>query len=305
MKKVNWIGLLLICLPGLAWSMPYGDMYVFGDSFSDSGNAFIATGGTDPDPVLYPQHRFTNSLNYADMMAAEMGLALNPSLMPGGTNYAVGGARTSYGAGNMTEQLGLFTLQNGPVADADALYVLWGGGNNIRDMLLHLAVTDVVQTADDLQAMAIMLHDMGAEHILLPNLPSLGLTPEVVALGGGAQLIADVYTQQFNQELAQNIDELALMGIDVMTVDVYALVNDMVFNPGDYGLLNTDTACLLDGPLLCNPDTYLFWDTIHPTSAGHAALASAFLAEEPEPETLAIFLLGLAGMRFVGRRARA
>ena len=61
----------------------------------------------------------------------------------------------------------------------------------------------------------------------------------------------------------------------------------------------------------CDPSTYLFWDGIHPTSAGHAVIAQAMLDQTglvtavPEPETYALMLAGLAAVGVYSRRRSA
>jgi len=70
----------------------YQQFYVFGDSLSDSGNAFALSGGLFPPT---PLQRFTNGLTTADVIASNLGIAGFGPLASGGTNYAVGGATTA------------------------------------------------------------------------------------------------------------------------------------------------------------------------------------------------------------------
>ena len=72
----------------------YTGLSVFGDSLSDGGNVFAFTGGTFPPPP-YAQ-RLTNGPTAVEVMAANLGLPLTPSLL-GGRNYAYGGAETGLG----------------------------------------------------------------------------------------------------------------------------------------------------------------------------------------------------------------
>ena len=65
---------------------------VFGDSLSDTGNLFAATGGTNPIPPYF-NGRFSNGPVWVETLAASLGLPVNPSLL-GGTNYAFAGAVT-------------------------------------------------------------------------------------------------------------------------------------------------------------------------------------------------------------------
>jgi hypothetical protein len=73
-----------------------GNLVIFGDSFSDVGNAALASGGTVPNPALYSQGRFSNGPLWVDTLAKYLGEpAVRPSLA-GGLDYAVGGARVAY-----------------------------------------------------------------------------------------------------------------------------------------------------------------------------------------------------------------
>ena len=71
----------------------YDKMYVFGDSLSDSGNAFHLV----PPPAFPPppnNQRNSNGLVAVEYLAQQLGVALLPSTTAGGTNYAVSGAMT-------------------------------------------------------------------------------------------------------------------------------------------------------------------------------------------------------------------
>src|SRR6185503_12905630 len=72
----------------------YTGVSVFGDSLSDGGNVFTFSGGTFPPPP-YAQ-RLTNGPTAVEVMAANLGLPLTPSLLGVG-NYAYGGAETGLG----------------------------------------------------------------------------------------------------------------------------------------------------------------------------------------------------------------
>ena len=122
---------LSLLIPASAFALPYSALYIFGDSLSDSGNVATITNGAQPGPgTAYTQRRFTNEFNYADGLAAQLGLSATPSLL-GGTNFAFGGARTNNHpdlgpAFGVLGQVGTFIGQPGS-ADASALYVVLGG----------------------------------------------------------------------------------------------------------------------------------------------------------------------------------
>ena len=77
------------------------------------------------------------------------------------------------------------------------------------------------------------------------------------------------------------------------------MFEDMVANPAEYGFTNVTQQAVVTGG---DPDTYLFWDSVHPTSRAHGFLAdAAFALATPEPATLG--LLALGAMALVRRRA--
>ncbi len=180
----------------LAQAQPYSNLYVFGDSLSDTGNDLIVTFGGVPSPAYYAgggvTGRFSNGLNYADHLAA--GLGLGP-LLPsegGGSNYAFGGARmNSVQVGlpptalSFNQQLADYEGDHA-LADPDALYVLWIGANDLRDGLTlaalgnPTAVSVAINTVLTGLGGAIQnLAGRGATHFLVPNMPDLSLTPAV------------------------------------------------------------------------------------------------------------------------------
>jgi hypothetical protein len=67
-------------------------------------------------------------------------------------------------------------------------------------------------------------------------------------------------------------------------LDVFTFLEDVMDHPRVYGLKNVKKPCLTvsdDGSykVCAKPDTYLFWDDVHPTTTGHSILAKHFLAD--------------------------
>jgi len=123
-----------------------------------------------------------------------------------------------------------------------------------------------------------VLQAAGARNIVVFNLPDIGRTPAGTASGQPAQISA--ITGLFNTTLIGGLDTL---GAPTMRVNIFALFNEILANPGAFGFTNVTTpACGTIASLLCTganfvvPDaatTFVFADGVHPTTAAHAVIA--------------------------------
>ncbi len=150
------------------------------------------------------------------------------------------------------------------------------------------------------------LIDLGAQNILVGNVPDLGQTP-----------LASQYTpnnltelsEQHNTLLNQALRELRQSnpGVDLFLFDTFSKTNRIISNPTSFGLENVTDGCtntnLFDNPplpnplVICdNPDGHLFWDNQHPTTAGHRIIADEALKTLQVPEPSSILGLGLLGL---------
>ena len=293
----------------------YSNLYVFGDSLSDGGNVALVA-GTDPFQVItgndyvpslpYASGTFSNGPTWVDAVAQRLGVGIGPSLAGGG-NYAFGGAQTRDGsAPSLLTQVGMFLGDVEGVAPPDALYVIAGGGNNARAALESVLAGEpigrtvfstAIKFAVDVGNMVDQLQAAGATNILVWNAPNLGLAPAVLSEGPEASFLGQAVGGLMNAALMRR-----LRGEEgVQIFDLYGLLGSVAADPAAYGLLNASDAC---GALPdCSPDTYLFWDGIHPTTAGQDIIANAMIAAVvPEPGTWAMFAAG--GLLLVMRLRR-
>jgi phospholipase/lecithinase/hemolysin len=315
---------LLLC-PWAAVAAPITSLYVFGDSLSDQGNAFLITAGTFP-PAPYAG-RGSNGPVAAERLADRLGVALAPSAA-GGTNFAVLGAATGpvnipgtsvvtdnyvvvrYGQPllantGILNQVGAF-LATGPVIDPlQSLFMVWGGAN---DFFLDPSAAAAANAATNIGNAIGALYLGGARRFLVPNIPDLSLTPSGLALPPAQRAGLQALALGFNAGLSSALDvaEALLPGIDIVRFDTFALLTALATNPAAFGFSIADTPCLSGtlqtGVLVCaNPDSYVFWDSSHPTTAAHRVLGDAFAdAVAPEPATIALLGVGMALM--AGRR---
>ena len=237
-------------IPASTFAQPYSALYIFGDSLSDSGNVAALTSGTVPGPATaYTQGRFTNEFNYADGLAAQLGLSATPSLL-GGTNFAFGGARTGshpdFGAGaSVLGQVSTFIGQPGS-ADASALYVVLGGTNSVRDAIATFNPATAVSAANDITLAINALYNEGARHFLVGNSPNLARVPAINGLNNPALSgFATSLSVLFNTTLSTNLNGLMIAdaGINIRQLDIFAILEDVIVNSAAYSFTNTTGQC--------------------------------------------------------------
>lgn len=295
----------------------YSNIYVFGDSLSDTGNLFNLTSfaqesqallGVDlpviPPSPPYFEGRFSNGPLWVEKLAEELDIDLTPAtelsvvspgseisspvtLIDGNTtnqsvNFAYALAQT--GANGSTEigefvpgmerQVEFFVtdhLQADKAADSEALYILWGGSNDYFS-----PNADPEETIDNIEAEIESLYDVGGRNFLVVNLPDLGIIPEAnnPELPASPEVLTALVNTH-NSLLDSTVDELedTLTGANLTILDINSLFGEVTENPEEFGFTNV-TEPFLDPITLtptagADPDEYLFFDTIHPTEAGH------------------------------------
>ena len=298
--------LLLVVFAGPASA--FSALYAFGDSLTDTGNVFALTAGANPGSPYF-NGRFSNGPVWIETLASNLGLSINPSLL-GGTNYAFGGAVTgptlTSATPTLTQQLGLYNTAHASLADPNALYVVWGGGNDVR--ALGNPIGAMGNAVTNVEAIISTLAGEGAKNFLVANLPDVGLTPDAIAGGPAVQAIVSGLSTSFNNQLGTDLPGLASgLGVNISELDVYSFLNGVIANPGAYGLTNVNSRCYTGpttggGTVCATPNQYLFWDGIHPTAVAHAALGAYATSLVPVPPAW-LFFSALSALGIVRRKA--
>ena len=289
-KSILHLIFLIALLAHVVAAAPFSRLYSYGDSLSDPA--------------------FTNGPVAVQYLANQLGIA--PANL---FNYAVGGATTGvgnyldlvdFGTGSVTDpsprggmltQLG--ASQMAGINPTDALFVVWGGPNDFsaRSPLDLTTEAVVARAITNLVTIVMTLQAAGAQHILVPGLPMLGLTP-FYASDPVAAAQANALSIGFNMALKASLPP------GVTFFDTAAFMQKVVMNPAAYGLTNVTEMCLVGANLCANPEQYLFLNDFHPTTAAHALLANEFASAVPEPASVVLVFAGI-GVFAASRRLRA
>lgn len=302
---------LALALAPAVHAAEFSNVVIFGDSLSDAGQ-YGARFTTNP------------GITAMEDVAKFFGFTMKPSTQ-GGTDFAYGGARVSQLPGvpatpptatavPIANQITTYLGANR--ADPNALYTVWGGANDIffqvglagAGLVTGAQVQAAITTAasDELTQIA-RLHAAGARFILVVNLPDIGKTPF-----GAANPTAPftALSGLYNSTLSAGLGKL---GFDVIPVDAFTLLNEVLASPAQYGFTNTTVpACTTPSAIQCTPatlrdpgaaNTWLFADGVHPTTAAHALLAqyAESIIEAPEK----IGLLAEVPLQLQGSQRRA
>ena len=297
---------------------PYSTVYVFGDSLSDRGRIpgiILQQNPNFPPGFLFPKppyfmHRFSNGPTYAEHLPGLIGVAPNPN-----QNFAVGGAETNTdNIANATLRLFNVTLPgirseidtytgSGGRFQSSAVVVHLGGANDYFAFLdqstpptLAQVPGKVATVSGNIQSNIRALVGAGARTILVPNVPDLGITPSYrgTPLANVASAVSAQHAAALNAQLGGLARELK---VNIVVVDFATGLRHVLANPAVFGFANVTDACvkstsalppyITPGTPCANPDQHLFWDSVHPSEAGHRILAQYAADTLLAPQTIA------------------
>ena len=253
-------------------------MIVFGDSLSDTINAWNRSVRLVPHAKSWSAGRFSNGQVWPEITSRLTGLDL--------MNFAFGAAAADGnvlipGVVQQVETWRRLRAESRSVDDSRNVYVVLIGGN---DFINYGKQADEVLAAVEFAARKLL--DDGAEHVVLMNLPDISTAPEV--RGSLRETAMRGQVLEFNRGLEKLRERLSGPArVDIF--DSFSHFSAALERPADYGIDNVKDSCLNirgQGPLVyvgrhavasaCKTaDTYLFWDRLHPTRRVHAVLGEA------------------------------
>jgi len=252
---------------------------IFGDSLSDTGNAYKLSNYTWPIVPPYYQGRFCNGPNWVDRLTT-----INKS------NYAYGGATTdsnfvqgltklnTLAVPGVRQQIAMYLndSSNSTIDFTRTLYIIWAGGNDLvynSSLTISSIVNSLMNGIRDLLA-------VGAKNFLIFNQPPVQAFPYFSRLNRTAVFTA--LTIQANTYINTSITAIQNNNTNtsIQIFDVNALITTILANQS-IPFSNTVAKCwdssnLTSVTILCNdPSTYVFIDNFHFTSTVHQLIANA------------------------------
>jgi outer membrane lipase/esterase len=278
---------------------------------------------------VWAEHVASRLGQSGDAAPAGMSLAYLGQIAGTGQNYAIGGAETGYGGAlgplsifiptGIRSQVGFYLGRTNGSADPDALYFVFGGGNDLRT-----AATLANPAARSLAALsaganlAYAIRDLylaGARNFVLINAPDIGLIPETI--GDGISEAGTHASLEFNTWLGLYAAYLpSVPGVSLQYFDLFGLHRELV---DQYGF---------DAIRPCRSNVSecgqsLFFDSVHPTAWVHEIIGNRLadqilgaqnpmfmsdggleVVENPEPSTL-LLTAGAIAVLACRRKIRA
>jgi outer membrane lipase/esterase len=262
--------------------------------------AYLAATGGKADPnALYSVWGGANDLFYAATSAQAAATA--QELIQENIQAQVQLAIANSVIPNDPDAIAAFTAQITPVVTQQVTAQVEAAAGVSTLMDAAQAQASLQQAAQAELQLISQLGQAGAKRVIVFNLPDVGQAPSSLAQGpeAAAQVtgLSIVYNSALNAGLAQT-------GVDIIPIDTFGLIHEVIADPSRYGFTNvTDAACgLTSTSLLCGPEgsgapftyapgaeqTYLFADGVHPTTAAHALLGQYVVSviQAPGQESL-------------------
>lgn len=288
----------------------FSSYYVLGDSLSDDGNVFEATGGATPQSPPYFEGRFSDGPVFTDYLAR--GFAETE-------NFAFGGAEAVEDGDDIPDlptQLGLLSTVDPAELGENALATILFGGNDA----FGAVGSDEEEVAAAEEAAAAVVDgaraaiDLGIETVAVLTLPRLDTTPLYTLFQPDLAPEAVLFEETFNARLTEGVADLEAEGLDARLIDSRDFFEVLLSDPESLGIAETTLPCLFPSeeaaeafgePVLCDLATEApsraFFDGVHPSGTVHEAFAGYVEAQLqpapiPLPASALLLLAGLGGL---------
>ncbi|KAB8031811.1 SGNH/GDSL hydrolase family protein [Fluviispira multicolorata] len=268
------------------------NVIIFGDSLSDNGNYFLASKSSiNPMPLPpYYKGRATNGLVWAEYFTKSIQANLVDNAYLGALTS---GNNPRYpSAVPLISQLDTYLnkLKSGKIDLSKTLFVVWAGSNNIFTMDFNeprATLKSLWNLSFDVINSVKILKESGAKNILVSNLPDLGkiaLNTDIEEYKKMSFFLTAVSKTE-NYVIKSGILRINEANKDkefkLIFFDAEDMLTQIKKNPKKYNIKNIENACYVGVPsfpakpnVACkNPQDYLFWDLVHPSTKIHCFAA--------------------------------
>ena len=257
-----------------AQARPYTQLYVFGDSYSDSGAGYVD--GNGPTAVVYLAQRLGIPFTYFGDPKTR-----DKKVIQEGLNFAVSGAKTGAGDGKTYPHGEL--LGRGMVNQVNDFAAMVKAGNirfDPKTTMFYLAggLNDRSlkdgETVANLEADIDTLYAAGARRFEVALLPTK--IPSFATAG-----------ERFNPQLSTIPADMRAKHSDLQITNSKwgMFFDEVITHPGKYGLTDVTSTCAgrvlhNEDPTPCaSPETHFFYHEGHPSTAAHKAVGDMLYDE--------------------------
>jgi len=235
--------------------------------------------------AYYYGNRFTNGRVWVEVLAERQGLEFDSDF-----NWSYFGHYSPNLVTNVTD------FVSPPDVDT-ALFVIW---INNADFVSNLANSSfapydnsniaiwtnaIEQSLSNHHEAIEILYGKGVRTFVMPNAVDITNVPYYAGLPSADKEFLRARVMDFNNGFADLVNEAmdSLGGAMIHVPDVFALFDDVVANPENYGLVNAldngrivdalSDFSLTDKSLAGSGANYIFWDYLDPTAKAHSIIA--------------------------------
>jgi phospholipase/lecithinase/hemolysin len=267
--------LALAVVAGSASAEPFSQIWVFGGPLEDTGN-FASVFGDLPAPFFH--NRFSNGPLAVEILAAQLGLTLKPSLHrigpAQGNNFSsADGLASGPDSKDLHGQIDAYFAMTGNKADPKALYYMIIGGNEVIAATFEpndAKSVQIVKGAVDAKERAIhRLVAAGAKTMLVPNFIDISITPQIRAAGLARR--GNKVSALHNRLMARMLDRVERqLDFHLIRDDFHVFANDVLDSADILRFTNTTDSCLAAlATGTCDFDHFIFFNDLFPTHRVH------------------------------------
>lgn len=254
-------------------------IFMFGDSLTDTGNLYAATGSLVPNSKKYFMGRFSDGYTWVDELAANYRTTVKDNKFI--LNYSVAGA-TAFPyehkisvfhplyrlVGDLENQLNRVSKKYNKFEPTD-LILIWIGANDISPLgdlyfcgkLTKACIDGKVNVADQdtivqwaaagvKEQVQRMEQHYGAQHIIILGLPDPAMTPRYIFDRQAFAAIKSADAKSYNDKLKTFVSENQKAGHDIAYYDMGKVLEEFIHNKTEldhYQITDVIHSCLFSG----------------------------------------------------------